>query len=660
MGGSIIAGDGSFIVSNGSALKIGHPEGITTLASGAHGNIQTTTGRTYNANVYYIYNGSGGAQVTGNGLPSTIDNLTFSNAEGVTLTSGYNVNYAAKDSTGLLIFNGTTITGSSFTLSDGAKIKIDSPDGITSSGSTGHVQTTTRTFGTGADYEYTGSNSQYTGNGLPTTIRNLTISNTAGTLLSNNYTVTGIADVKSGAILICNAKYLDGITGTFDLNSGGTIKICSSNGITASSTAGNVRTAIRTYSTGGKYEFVGSTAQYTGDGLPSSVNSLTINNSNGVTLTNNVSVSNTCALTSGKITLGDKNLKILSGGSLTGTFGSSNMIVTNGTGELQKEITANSTLTYPIGDIAGNYTPSTLNFTSGTYGSGAYAGVKVTNSKLTENNSTVVFLNRYWEVNQSNISSFNCELNFQYLASDIAGSAPNESDLWGGRYSSGAWYILLKVNATDHQIVGTTTGFSKFTGGQESAMPVSLQSFTSNVSGRNVGLKWVTSTETNNSGFNVERKSLDGSWSKVGFVAGNGTKNTPTTYNFSDMKLNTGKYQYRLKQIDNNGNFEYYSLDGTVEVGVPKNYEISQNYPNPFNPTTKIDFSLPFDSKVFMVVYDMTGREVKTLVNEPRQAGYHTVELNASSMSSGTYFFRIIANANGKDFISTKKMVLVK
>ena len=101
-------------------------------------------------------------------------------------------------------------------------------------------------------------------------------------------------------------------------------------------------------------------------------------------------------------------------------------------------------------------------------------------------------------------------------------------------------------------------------------------------------------------------------------------------------------------------------MSGTVEVGVPKNYELSQNYPNPFNPTTKIDFALPFDSKVHMVVYDMTGREIKTLVNDARTAGYYTVDLNASTLSSGTYFFRIIANANGKDFISTKKMVLVK
>ena len=119
----------------------------------------------------------------------------------------------------------------------------------------------------------------------------------------------------------------------------------------------------------------------------------------------------------------------------------------------------------------------------------------------------------------------------------------------------------------------------------------------------------------NNAGFEVERvKSSElrvQSYEKVGFVKGKGTTNTQTSYTFTDTKLNSGKYQYRLKQIDNNGNFEYHNLNGEVEVGIPAKYDLSQNYPNPFNPTTKIDFSLPSDSKVKMIIYDITGREIK-------------------------------------------------
>jgi len=93
---------------------------------------------------------------------------------------------------------------------------------------------------------------------------------------------------------------------------------------------------------------------------------------------------------------------------------------------------------------------------------------------------------------------------------------------------------------------------------------------------------------------------------------------------------------------------------------VPVSFSLEQNYPNPFNPVTKINFDLPFDSKVMMIIYDVTGREIKTLVNEVRTAGYHTIIFDGSMISSGIYFYRIIANANGKDYINTKKMAIIK
>ena len=149
-------------------------------------------------------------------------------------------------------------------------------------------------------------------------------------------------------------------------------------------------------------------------------------------------------------------------------------------------------------------------------------------------------------------------------------------------------------------------------------------------------------------------------YNKVGFVSGKGTTNNITNYEFNDLKLNTGKYQYRLKQIDHNGNFEYFYLNGFVEVGVPEKFNISQNYPNPFNPVTKIDFDLPFDSKVQISLYDITGRELKSLINEQRTAGYHTLQFNATDLSSGIYFYRIITKSFAKDFVMTKKMAVVK
>jgi hypothetical protein len=93
---------------------------------------------------------------------------------------------------------------------------------------------------------------------------------------------------------------------------------------------------------------------------------------------------------------------------------------------------------------------------------------------------------------------------------------------------------------------------------------------------------------------------------------------------------------------------------------LPKTFELYQNYPNPFNPTTKISFDLPKDAKVKLVIYDILGREMKTLINnEFRTAGKYTTEFNGSQLASGVYFARILVN-DGKDFIAVKKMVLIK
>ncbi|MCB0722679.1 MAG: T9SS type A sorting domain-containing protein [Ignavibacteriae bacterium] len=93
---------------------------------------------------------------------------------------------------------------------------------------------------------------------------------------------------------------------------------------------------------------------------------------------------------------------------------------------------------------------------------------------------------------------------------------------------------------------------------------------------------------------------------------------------------------------------------------VPTEFELSQNFPNPFNPATKIQYALPHDGKVQLVIYDILGREVVKLVNnEFRTAGRYISEFNGSRLASGVYFYRIMVN-EGKDFNKVKKMVLVK
>jgi hypothetical protein len=219
-----------------------------------------------------------------------------------------------------------------------------------------------------------------------------------------------------------------------------------------------------------------------------------------------------------------------------------------------------------------------------------------------------------------------------------------------------AYIGTTNTDITTPQTHTVETGFCNGT-----PLPVELASFTSSVNRNNVTLNWSTTRETNNSGFDIERKlSTATDWTRVSNVAGNGNSTVAHNYTYTE-RANTGKYDYRLKQIDFNGNFSYFNLSNEVEVGVPSKYDMSQNYPNPFNPTTKVDYDLPYDGKVSILLYDISGREVANLVNEVKTAGYYTVQFNASDLASGMYFYRITAtNNNNQNFVTTKKMVLIK
>ncbi|HSD63149.1 MAG TPA: T9SS type A sorting domain-containing protein [Ignavibacteriaceae bacterium] len=92
----------------------------------------------------------------------------------------------------------------------------------------------------------------------------------------------------------------------------------------------------------------------------------------------------------------------------------------------------------------------------------------------------------------------------------------------------------------------------------------------------------------------------------------------------------------------------------------PKEYRLEQNYPNPFNPATKIQYQLPFNSKVTLKIYDILGEEVQTLVNEVQDSGYKEVSFNGSNYASGIYIYRLTAQNKGNTFTSVKKMVMVK
>ncbi|GJQ62421.1 MAG: hypothetical protein SCALA702_14740 [Melioribacteraceae bacterium] len=217
------------------------------------------------------------------------------------------------------------------------------------------------------------------------------------------------------------------------------------------------------------------------------------------------------------------------------------------------------------------------------------------------------------------------------------------------------------VNEGGGQVVVTNTSLTelKLIVDYNAPIPVELSSFAANVVGETIQLAWETATETNNKGFEVERSEDGQTFTKIGYIDGNGTSSEKHAYNFTDHHATVGSYFYRLRQVDFDGTAHY---SDAVEVDfVPTEFSLGQNYPNPFNPSTKIKFAVPVDSKITVTLYNMLGQKVKELVSQDYSVGLHEVELNASELASGMYIYSITAQGvDGSNFVDTKKMMLMK
>lgn len=217
---------------------------------------------------------------------------------------------------------------------------------------------------------------------------------------------------------------------------------------------------------------------------------------------------------------------------------------------------------------------------------------------------------------------------------------PGENKLFFGGGNEGG-------NSTNYQATSWV--------GSGGFIPVELISFNAVVLGNMVKLNWSTATETNNSGFEIQRKQDNEDFMTIAFVNGNGTTTNKTVYKYVDNSLTQGNYSYRLKQIDFNGQFEYSEVIN-VSVGSLDKYELDQNYPNPFNPSTTIGYILKDKSNVNVSVYNSLGEKIAVLVNEFQEQGYHQINFDATGLPSGIYYYMI----NTGNFSQTKKMLLMK
>ena len=225
--------------------------------------------------------------------------------------------------------------------------------------------------------------------------------------------------------------------------------------------------------------------------------------------------------------------------------------------------------------------------------------------------------------------------------------------------------VHLDYSPSNQMLRAGTHGRGVYEAFIDLTIPVELASFMAAKDFNKVILNWETATETNNFGFEIERKLKNQDWVKLGFIDGQGTTTESQSYQFIDdysFLAYEGKILYRLKQIDYDGTYDY-SKQVYVDVAfIPEEFYVSQNYPNPFNPVTTIEYSLPSESNVRLSIYNSVGQEIAKLVSSLQQQGTYKIVWDASRFASGVYFYSFEAEElNGQKSVrEMKKIVLMK
>ncbi len=360
----------------------------------------------------------------------------------------------------------------------------------------------------------------------PQTIAGNTINTFKYLMISNVYedvTLLQNITIPSGGVCSVNGrlnladKYVSG-AGGFSAADGATLTLGLPEGI-ESDTAGNIRVRGG-LSFGLRVNLVynGTSAQFTGSSSPATVGSLTINNSAGVTLNRHITnLYDVLFLQNGRLTLGNYNLILSADGSIGGTFSSSNMVVTNGTGYLRKyspSVGSFDNFIFPVGDSSGKYTPVVLNCATflPAGDSSVYVRVKpFMHDEMTGDN----YLARYWTLEPVGVEELTCNnTKFYYVQSDVQG---DESQLTPVKYDAATgWRVLLNrsMDTENNVMTGGFTSLSDFSAGQPGPLSVALAEFDAQQVDDSVLVSWETNSELNNRGFNLYRGVSPDGWDR--------------------------------------------------------------------------------------------------------------------------------------------------
>jgi len=517
---------------------------------------------------------------------------------------------------------------------------------------------TTKWFLYGDNFTMTDATTQ---NSNPTGAKFIFTGTTPQYLTLTNVTFTGgfPVEVAPNAILFAGESEIEG-SGDFILNDYATLGSGNEGGIDSTLQM----TGTITLSNTADFTFNGTVPQVTGSMLPAGMNDLTINNISGVTLIHDVEVNGNLTILDGDLHLAGHYVSLDYSGTLVETPGNT---VTDPTGSISAMTTLNAPSEVNVGGLG-------LMFTSADNWGDAFVerfhspGTGTGNAGI-QRQYMVAFL---LDGNQQpeNIRTIDdltlaSTLRFYYDESELNGIAESNLTLFNSLTGLDNSWVHMggTVNTTENYLeVSDIIDYSYFwtLADINAPIPVELISFTAVVDGKNVVLNWSTATETNNSGWNIERKQVNttksNNWQQIGHVDGSGTTTSIKNYSFSDNNLATGKYLYRLQQLDYNGMLNYSHVIAIEVSQLPDKFALYQNYPNPFNPSTIIKYDIPTSSFVNISIYNAIGEKIITLVNEQREAGQHFINFDSGNMSSGIYIYRMSAGNN----IITKKMILIR
>lgn len=302
---------------------------------------------------------------------------------------------------------------------------------------------------------FTGSTSAINGSATSQVFNNIIVSKTTGKTLSYGGSTTSIT--LNGDFTLTSGTFAPGanliVTGNWNNNGG-------------------------TFTPGTGTVTMNGIGKYIQGSVSTTFYNLTIGTGNNANILLGVdqTVNRTLTLSNGLLKLGAYNLVLgasspaISGGS----FYSTNMIVADGTGQVRKLFTSATSYVFPIGDSSSNYSPITLNFTSGAFAGGAYAGVNVTPVKHPQNTSITNYLSRYWTVRQSGISAFSCTVAGTYVGGDVVGRADLQA---ASEYTNSAWTTFSALSGNTLTANGVAN-FGDFTGVGFSTVTPSSSSLT--------------------------------------------------------------------------------------------------------------------------------------------------------------------------------------